>query len=441
MWADFSGKAYSREDFAKRIDALKWTTWKPIGIVLHNTAAPTLEQWAESGPKHAARIKNLQHYYEGLGWHGGPHWFISRDWLNEFSNPLRRGTHSPSFNATHFGIEMVGDFAKEAFNSGDGAKVRDNAAFAMAVLCRNFGWDPAKVIVLHKEDPKTDHDCPGKNVVKATIIERVLAEIGKMEVSQPPAAPEPVPPPFIVNPADIRRRMALAIYNAEARRDNKGNLQVYSLPAGDGGGTYEVAGINDRYHPDEAWHLANLVRAGKYAEAETYAQDFLVKYTDVVKGWHPDAGVEFFLRDCAFNRGPKGAARIWQRALGVNDDGVVGPKTRAAVVGKTAHQLLTRLRAAREQYERDVAKRSESSKFWKGLVNRWNSALGQARSFSLESPTLAKSSMFTGVGIVAASTAAAAGGTQWFGDHIWLSLGAALFAAIVASLLVGKFKS
>ena len=174
-WADFNPKALTRDQFAARIAALNWSSWKPVGIVLHNTAAPTLAQWAESGPKHDARIKNLQSYYEGLGWHGGPHWFISRDWLNEFNNPLRRGTHSPSYNATHFGIEMVGDYAKEEFNSGDGAKVRDNSVFAMAVLCRKFGWDPAKVIKLHKEDPKTTHDCPGKKVIKADIIARVKA--------------------------------------------------------------------------------------------------------------------------------------------------------------------------------------------------------------------------------------------------------------------------
>jgi len=173
MWADFSGKAYSREDFAARIASLKWTIWKPIGITLHNTSAPTLAQWAESGPKHDARIRNLQSYYEGMGWHGGPHWFISRNWLNEFSNPLRRGTHSRCYNATHFGIEMVGDYSTEPFNSGDGAMVRDNAVFAMATLCNRFGFKPERDIVFHKECKLDNHDCPGKLVDKSEVITRV----------------------------------------------------------------------------------------------------------------------------------------------------------------------------------------------------------------------------------------------------------------------------
>ncbi|MER8886805.1 peptidoglycan-binding domain-containing protein [Mesorhizobium sp. M0816] len=43
--------------------------------------------------------------------------------------------------------------------------------------------------------------------------------------------------------------------------------------------------------------------------------------------------------------------------------------------------LLVRLRAAREKYERDVARRDEKSKFWKGLVSRWNNALEVAKTF------------------------------------------------------------
>jgi hypothetical protein len=43
--------------------------------------------------------------------------------------------------------------------------------------------------------------------------------------------------------------------------------------------------------------------------------------------------------------------------------------------------LLRALRQAREQYERDVAHRDESNKFWRGLVNRWDQALEFAEKF------------------------------------------------------------
>jgi hypothetical protein len=46
----------------------------------------------------------------------------------------------------------------------------------MATLCAVIGLDPA-TIKLHKEDPATTHDCPGKNVKKAEVIAEVQALI------------------------------------------------------------------------------------------------------------------------------------------------------------------------------------------------------------------------------------------------------------------------
>ena len=74
----------------------------------------------------------------------------------------------------------------------------------------------------------------------------------------------------------------------------------------------------------------------------------IAAYTDLVIGWSTDAGVEFYLRDCAFNRGPKGATRILQRAVGVQDDGEIGPQTCSAVADIGSEQLLVRLRVARD---------------------------------------------------------------------------------------------
>lgn len=189
-WDDFTGITYDRAGLARRLDGMEWGRgFKPAGIILHNTAAPTLAQWEETGPSHDARIKNLKAYYQGLGWHAGPHWFVSRDHFTEFMDPRTRGTHSPSFNADHFGIEMVGNYDTEPFDAGDGAKVRDNAVFLMAYLCNHFGWNPERAIKLHKEDPKTTHACPGSKVSKRNIIDRVSAQmavLGTREDDRPP---------------------------------------------------------------------------------------------------------------------------------------------------------------------------------------------------------------------------------------------------------------
>lgn len=185
--------------------------------------------------------------------------------------------------------------------------------------------------------------------------------------SNPPAAP-----------LEPRLPMGQAILDFEARRDSKGRLTVYRLPSGDGGGTYEVAGINDRYHPEHARELKRLINAGQHKEAESAAVHYMLEFTDRARTWSAQPGVEFFLRDTIFNRGNRGAARILQRALEVPDDGIIGPVTMRAIAGYDG-DTLARLRWAREDYEREVV--GYRPKFWNGLVNRWDKALTKAREF------------------------------------------------------------
>ena len=192
----------------------------------------------------------------------------------------------------------------------------------------------------------------------------------------------PTPPPSVdaAAHAELRKKMAESIVNFEARRDAQGHLRVYILPAGDGGGRYEVAGINDRYHPQEAAKLRQLIDAGRFDEAEDYAAELIAEYTDVVAKWTTVPEIEAYLRDCAFNRGPGGAAKILQIALGVKVDGGVGTETLGALreAEKDPVKLLAMLRVASEQYEIRVAGRRE--KFWNGLVNRWDNSLAFASS-------------------------------------------------------------
>lgn len=174
------------------------------------------------------------------------------------------------------------------------------------------------------------------------------------------------------------------IVNCEARRDAKGRIAIYQLPNGDGGGTYEIAGINDRYHPHTAEHLRELITNGKQDVAENLAVEYVCSYTDLVATWTRWTCVEAFLRDCAFNRGPGGAAKIFQIALGVEVDGHVGPKTLAAEHALDDRRaFLKQLHKARETYELQIAPPVGSrKKFWSGLVNRWDKALTFAESMA-----------------------------------------------------------
>ena len=165
---------------------------------------------------------------------------------------------------------------------------------------------------------------------------------------------------------------ARRIVDYEVRRDADGHLKVYHLPSGDGGGEREVAGINDRYHPEALDAIEKLISEGKYDEAEDAAVDHIRRYTDPVAMLSDVPAVQFALRDAAFNRGPTGASMILQDALGLPADGIAGSKTKEALheAEKNPEKLLGDLRASRECYERRT--RDESSKFWAGLANRWD---------------------------------------------------------------------
>jgi hypothetical protein len=190
-------------------------------------------------------------------------------------------------------------------------------------------------------------------------------------------------------PSAGRMAMARVILDFEARRDAQGRIAVYRLPAGDGGGRYEVAGINERYHREVCDELVALIGAGRHAEAEERAAERIARYTDKAAAWTRNPGVEFYLRDCVFNRGPGGAAWILQKAVGVATDRDVGPVTLAAAQAAEARprELIERLRRSREAYER--LRRDETSRFWPGLVNRWSKAHAAALEF-MSVPALAE---------------------------------------------------
>lgn len=178
-----------------------------------------------------------------------------------------------------------------------------------------------------------------------------------------------------------RLEMARDIINFEARRDKAGHLSVYHLPSNDGGGRYEVAGINERYDGPAVRKLVELLQDGHYSEAESYAEEYIAENTDPAALLTHIPCLESYLRDIVFNRGQRGCVETLQIALGVAVDGKWGPQSKAAMADAAAHPLvlLDKLRLAREYYERHYV--GYRANFWRGLVNRWNSALRVARSY------------------------------------------------------------
>jgi len=170
-WKGIVGRSFTPDEFDGYCHTLQWTAWRPSFIVLHNTAIPSLAQRPEGLTRQ--HIQSLEAFYRDTqGWKAGPHLFVDDRQIWVFTPLTVSGTHSPSWNKVALGIEMLGDFETEAFDSGRGLEVRKNAVAALATVSAILGIAP-DTMRLHREDPLTTHACPGKNVRKLDVIQAV----------------------------------------------------------------------------------------------------------------------------------------------------------------------------------------------------------------------------------------------------------------------------
>src|SRR5262249_52911745 len=94
------------------------------------------------------------------------------------------------WNATRFGIEQVGDYNVEPYDTGDGALVRDLALSWVAVLNNRFGFK-ADDFVFHVDCKRDNHDCPGKHARnRPAIVEQIARHMAELKNTNPaPAGP------------------------------------------------------------------------------------------------------------------------------------------------------------------------------------------------------------------------------------------------------------
>lgn len=172
VWKGVVGRAFTPEAFRGYVEALGPAPAWARFVVLHNTAVPTLRDWHRVGG--LQRMQGLERYYRDTQrWSAGPHLFVADDCIWVFTDLRETGVHSPSWNRCAFGVEMVGDYAEERFDSGPGAQVRDNTIAALAVL-HHWAEIDSHTLRFHKSDPKTTHkDCPGSNVNYADMVSRL----------------------------------------------------------------------------------------------------------------------------------------------------------------------------------------------------------------------------------------------------------------------------
>ena len=172
-WKGIVGRHFTIEEFESYVASFKWKPldWKPKGITVHHTSAPSLNQ--RPNGLTSAHIHNIEEYYKGLGWSAGPHLFVDQTGVWTFTPMNVRGVHAVSFNATRLGIEMLGDYDEESPDP----QVMYNAQMAIVTILRRLGLGSDKVN-FHRDDPKTSKTCPGLHIDKALFVGRISALMG-----------------------------------------------------------------------------------------------------------------------------------------------------------------------------------------------------------------------------------------------------------------------
>ena len=102
----------------------------------------------------------------------------------------------------------------------------------------------------------------------------------------------------------------------------------------------------------------------KALTAQTVSRIYLVKYWGAAHCDVLPPGVDYMVFDLAVNSGVNRACRYLQRAVGVTEDGVIGPKTLAAVAEYPALGIIKRMAQAREAFYRGLPDFPENGHGW-----------------------------------------------------------------------------
>jgi hypothetical protein len=246
-----------------------------------------------------------------------------------------------------------------------------------------FSINPSKDVSLRNDMVARELTGAGYEAVPEEIKRIAPIEKAREYAKQAPQASQAVPEQpafdFVEEPQamqtkpeqDALQMAALKTINFEARKDKQGNVQVYKLPAGDMGGNFEVAGINDKYHPDAFKRISSLPAQERTQAAAQYVKEYTSPFVSKL----PEA-VQPFAQDLAFNRGMGGATKYIQQVLNalgqkVAVDGGLGPKTLQAINQVEPKALMRAASQAQLEDEYRMAQRNPArKKFISGLESR-----------------------------------------------------------------------
>jgi len=96
----------------------------------------------------------------------------------------------------------------------------------------------------------------------------------------------------------------------------------------------------------------------------TVAPMYKKKYWDAVKADDLPTGLDYLMFDFAINAGPGRAIRTMQKAIGTNPDGVIGPKTMAALKAADQKDLIAKFSIEKELFYKALPTFATFGKGW-----------------------------------------------------------------------------
>ena len=172
-------RQFSLKTFADYLGSLPVPDWpgtgNPKGSTGHNTYRPTEAQWAGR-----ASMLSMQAGYIAKGWTAGPHFFLAlgspnpkNDGIWQMTPPTVPGVHGVTCNPGYFGIELVGDFQRNAPSLAQQQLLVD----VLVLLHRWAGIGP--VFNMHRDC--VQRTCPGDAfyALKPRIIANLTARLNR----------------------------------------------------------------------------------------------------------------------------------------------------------------------------------------------------------------------------------------------------------------------
>jgi len=154
-------------------------------------------------------------------------------------------------------------------------------------------------------------------------------------------------------------------YEAVIRRE--GGYILHQVAGDRGGQTY--AGIARRAHPD--WIGWDDIDQGHTPTTEMVRSLYRHRYWDAIHGGEIPDSIAVLLFDAAVNMGTKVAIKLAQIVAGTTPDGVLGPKSLAALTAVAPDRFIPLFTLARiKRYGEIVNRDRTQNRFLLGWINR-----------------------------------------------------------------------